>query len=75
MANVKLNVNARLQKAIDENVSVTSLKSGSQSLVYSGGRIQIATPSGKLTVAGKAYYKKIGQTPPNGAYDLENPLN
>ena len=50
-------VKGRLQKAIDENTPVTSLKSGSQALVYSGGRIQIATASGKLTVAGKAYYK------------------
>ena len=30
----------RLQKAIDENASITVLKSGSQSLVFSGGKIQ-----------------------------------
>ena len=64
----------RLQKAIDENAKIYSLKSGSQSLTFSGGKIQIATPAGKLTKLGKEYYKRTGLAPQRGAYDPQTDL-
>ena len=65
----------RLNQAISENASVTTLKSGSLALTFTGGRIGLTNPQGKLTANGKAYSKKKPEwSPPQSGYDADQNL-
>ena len=59
----------RLQKAIEEQGEVSTLKSGALSLKYSGGRIAIADAAGRLSKLGKAFYQRTGKEKPNSGFD------
>ena len=64
----------KLDKAISENVEPTYLKSGSLALQYSGGRITLSSPAGKLTSLGKQFYAKTGRVKAQSAYDITQTL-
>ena len=49
----------RLQKAIEEDGAVSTLKSGAVSLRFSGGRIALQSAAGKLTTLGHHLHKGL----------------
>ena len=61
----------RLNQTIVENASVSSIKSGSLVLKYSGAQISLTNPAGKLTLLGKSYNKKTNWEPPQSGYDQD----